>query len=372
MNRIVNFIKSHYFLIFLLAVANLLVAFFVVRYPLRLNGDAPSYLNAMKFIQGKEYDKAAYGWETGVVLRARILTTPLMLYSSIFAGKLAGGEYKGMLLINIIFYFLIIYIFYKLVYLIYQNHLVASLSGILFFTNYCMNNYGVTFRTDMAGWFFFLLATFFAVRYFKRQDGKYYYLSIFASAVGVLFKEYGALGMISLGILILFLPIDFKEKLKDIFKAAGLFLIIPLFYHLFIYFRFHFSYFDWYGFAYKGMINNPFLPGTDWNVILLVKVLGWLFLAGWPIFVWGLYQEHKNFDKARAEILLAILPASLVFLAWPALTQRIAFIFVPWLALISGFGLSKIKNRYLVISILVIYVLVNYFTRPWLLSIINL
>jgi len=258
-----------------------------------------------------------------------------------------------------------------LAYLIYRNHLIASLSSILFFTNYCMNNYGITFRTDIAGWFFFLLATFFAVKYFKEKNKKYFYLAILASSIGVLFKEYGALGMISLGILILFSPISFKEKFKDILKAAGLFLLIPFLYHLFIYFRFHFSYFDWYKYAFGVVINNPERPGIDWSFILLVKVLGWLFLAGWPVFDWGIYQEYKNFNKTRAKILLAILPASLAFLAWPGLTQRIAFIFVPWLVMVSGFGLSKIKNRYLIGAIIVIYLLASYYTRP-LMVMINL
>lgn len=372
MKKIINFIRTHYFLIFLLAVINLLIAFFFVKYPARLNGDAPSYLNAMRYIQGREYDKAAYGWETDIVLKARILTTPLMLYSTVFVSKITGNEYSAMLLINIVFYFLIIYIFYKLVFEIYSSHLVASLSSILFFANYCMNNYGITYRTDIGGWFFFLLATFFAVKYFKKPtDEKFYYLAILSASIGVLFKEYGALGLIPLGILILFLPVSFKEKLKRIFKAAFLFLIIPFLYHLFIYFRFHFSYIDWYGHAFGLVIDNPARPGTDWSIILLTKVLGWLFLVGWPIFLWGLYQEYKNWDRQRIKILFSILPASLAFLAWPGLTQRIAFIFVPWLAMISGYGLSKIKNKYLIGLIIVVYLLISYYTRP-LMVMINL
>ncbi|PJA01682.1 hypothetical protein COX74_01360, partial [bacterium (Candidatus Gribaldobacteria) CG_4_10_14_0_2_um_filter_41_16] len=63
---------------------------------------------------------------------------------------------------------------------------------------------------------------------------------------------------------------------------------------------------------------------------------------------------------------------SLAFLAWPALTQRIAFIIVPWLALISGFGLSKIKNNYIIGTILIAYALINYSITTFLIKIINL
>jgi|GEM_PF-2260403 hypothetical protein len=372
--KIKGLIKSPYFLIYFLAVINLLIAFFLVGNALELNGDAPSYLIAMKFIQGDEYDHNMYGWQTDIVLKARILTTPLMLNSSIFLSKIVDSEYGGMLAVNIIFYFLIIYVFYKLVHLIYKNHLVAFFASILFFANYCMINYGITYRTDMGGWFFLLLTILFAVKYFLDSDNneKFYYLAILSASVGVLFKENGALGLISLGILIMFLPISFVHKVKKVLKTGILFLIIPILYHIFIYLKLHFSYVDWYNYNISQVINNPAAPGIDWGIILLIKVLGWLFLVGWPIFAWGLYQEYKNFDKTRAKILLAILPASLAFLAWPGLTQRIAFVLVPWLAMISAYGLSKIKQKYLIAIILIIYILVGYLTRPFLLNVINL
>jgi len=368
MEKISNLVKSPYFFIFVLAIVSLMIAFIFLPRPLKLNGDAASYLIAMQFLQGKEYDTSVYGDQNELLLKSRILTTPLMLSSSIFFGKVVGSEYGGMLLINIILYFLIIFVFYKLVYLVYQSHRVSFLSSILFFTNYCMYNYGTTYRVDMGGWFFFLLTTLFAIKYYQSQsqDKKYFLCAILAASIGVLFKEYGALGMISLGILILLSLESFWSKVKKIFEAAILFLIIPVLYHLFIYLKFGFSYVDWYGFVFGAH------AATDWNIILLFKVLGWLFLVGWPIFLWGLYQEYRNLDKTRAKVLLAILPASLSFLVWPALTQRIAFIFVPWLALISGYGLSKIKSRYIIITILLIYVVVNYLTRPWLLRMINL
>ena len=373
MKKVLIFTKSPYFLIFVLGIVNLLIALFLIKQPLNISGDSVSYFNTMKFLQGQEYDTQFNGPDTEIVLKARILTTPLMLYSSIFFGKIIGNGYDGILLINIIFYFLIIFVFYKLIYVIYKDHFISLISSVLFMANYCLYHYGTTYRTDIGGWFFFLLTTLLAVKYFKNsQSNKFYYLAILSASIGVLFKEYGALGMIPLGILILFLPNNFFNKLFKILKAAFLFLIIPGLYHLFIYFQYGFSYLNWHSYAFSELINNPAAPGIDWSILLLAKVLGWLFLAGWPIFAWGLYQEYKNFNKQRAKILLAILPASLSFLAWPGLTQRIAFILVPWLAMISGYGLSKIKNRYIILLILLIYVSINYLTRPWLLSMINL
>lgn len=373
-------IKSPFFIIFLLSLVSLLVAFFFVRYPLQLNGDAPSYFDAMKFMQGQPANQLTYDTQENAefFLKVRILTTPLMLLSSILAGKLFGGEYQGMLAVNIVFYFLIILVFYRLAWIVYQDKRVAFIGTVFFLANYGLYNYGTTYRTDLGGWFFFLLASWLAVSYFYRPENKkFYFLSILASSVGVLFKEYGALGLISLIIIVLYQSAGSWQKVKAVIKIAALFLIIPVVYHLFIYWQFNFSYLDWYGYNFKEIINNPATPAINWSIFLLIKVLGWLFSVGWPIFVFGLYQEYKNFNYQRFKILLAILPASLAFLAWPALTQRIAFIFVPLLALISGYGLSKIKNRYLIGLILMIYILINYLIRnqflPWdLLRLVNI
>ena len=370
-------IKSPYFWLYFLAVINLLIALFFVRYPLQLNGDAPSYLAAMQLIQGQDYDQNFLGEETELMLKTRILTTPAMLYFSILAGRIFGGEYQGMFFINLIFYFLIIWVFYELVKAIYKDQRVALIASVLFFANYCLINYGITYRTDLGGWFFFILAAFLAIKYFNNpQNRKFFFLSILASSVGVLFKEYGALGLVPLIILILFLPLTLWQKIKQSIKVAVLFSILPVLYYVFVYLKFGFSYLDRYLYAIDATIYNTQQPGINWSIILLIKVLGWLFLIGWPIFLYGLYQEYKNFDSKRFKVLLALLPSSLAFLAWPGLTQRIAFIFVPLLSMVSAFGLSKLKNKYVVILLLLIYAAINYLIRnaslSWdLLKIVN-
>ncbi|OGY48540.1 MAG: hypothetical protein A3B89_00465 [Candidatus Buchananbacteria bacterium RIFCSPHIGHO2_02_FULL_40_13] len=370
-------VKSPYFWLFFLATINLLIALFFVRYPLMLNGDAPSYLAAMQLIQGQDYDRNFLGEQTELMLKTRILTTPLMLYSSILAGWFFGGEYQGLFFINLIFYFLIIWVFYELVKTVYGDQRVALIASVLFFTNYCLINYGITYRTDLGGWFFFILAMFLAIKYFNNpKNKKFFYLSILASSVGVLFKEYGALGMAPLGLLILFLPWSWWQKVKKLIITVILFSILPAWYYIFVYLKFGFSYLDRYLYAVEATIYNTQQPDINWSIILLIKVLGWLFLIGWPIFFYGLYQEYKNFNSQRFKILLALLPASLAFLIWPGLTQRIAFIFVPLLSMVSAFGLSKLKDKYVIILLLLIYAAINYLIRnaslSWdLLKIVN-
>ena len=351
-----NIIKSKYFLLYALAVLNLVVALYVIEISF-WSSDSETYLSAMKFLQGDRLSKIPYN---------RLITTPFMLYASIFFGYFTGGLFKGMLAVNLIFYFLIIYVFYKLAFEICQDNKTAFLSSVLFLGNYAIYNFGIAYTADMGGWFFFVLSSLLAVKYFYNNNSrKFYFLAILSSSIGVLFKEYGALGLISLCLLILASAYGWRKKIKEIITAGFLFALIPLLYNLIFYLKFNYSYLDWYFF-------NVDAHGQSYNLILLIKVLGWLYLAGWPIFFYGLWQEKKYFEKTRATVLAALLPASLAFLAWPALTQRVAFIIVPWLALISGFGLTKLKNNYLIAAILIIYIIINYSITPFLLDAINL
>ena len=349
-------IRSKYFLIFSLTIINLFIALYVVKMPL-WSSDSETYLSAMQYLQGEKISEMPLN---------RLVTTPLMLFSSIFASTFVGSLYGGMLAVNILFYFLIIYAFYKLVLEIYKDSRTAILSSVLFFSSYGLYTFGATYTTDIGGWFFFVLGSLFAVKYFKNHNNKkFFYLTVLSAGVGVLFKEYGALGMISLGMLILLSQMSFSKKIKEIVIAGLLFSVIPIIFNILFFLKFNYSYLDWYFYNVEA-----FTP--MYNFTIFAKVLGWVFLAGWPIFIFGLLQEKKFFNKDRAKILLALLPASLAFLAWPALTQRIAFILVPWLALISGFGLTKIKSKYILITILILYIIINHGIEPYLIKLINL
>lgn len=339
---------------------NFLAVCFYINKPPFIFSDSKSYYQAIVFLQGFPLE--------GALPLNRLLTAPLMLDVSLFFNNFIGNIYSSMLTVNIIFYCLIIMIFYELAYLIYKNRFAAFAGSVLFSSNYYLINFGLAYLADMGGWMFFTLSTLFAVKYFQTKSDKFYYLSIFSSSFGFLFKEYGAVGMASLGLLILFSEMPLGKKLKKIIFAGLLFAITPIVYHVFFYLRFDYSYFDWYLFNI-----GKYASGDNFSsaLFLAIKVLGWLFSLGWLIFAYGLYQEKKHFDKYRAKILFCLLPASLMFFLWPVLDQRIAFIFVPWLALISGFGLCKIKNKYLAGFILLAYVLINYNIK-YLLKIINL
>ncbi|MFH1582996.1 MAG: hypothetical protein ABIB72_01610 [Candidatus Falkowbacteria bacterium] len=346
-------------LILSLAILSLFVSYFYIGYTHQLAKDAISYYEAANFLQGKPID--------GPAPMNRILTTPLFLYLSIFLNFFLKDFSLSVSVLNIIFYFFCGGAFYLLSREIYKKSKVAFWGSLLFVANYYLIDPGNAHLADMGGWFFFILATYLAVKYINAAGRKFYYLAILAAAAGVLYKEYGGLGLVNLVLLVIVSGFSKKQKIKDIILAGFLFLIPFLSYHLFVYFKYHYSYFDWY-LAIKAL---SFEAGRQARgFVLLVKILGWVFSLGWLVWLLGLREELKERDKNRLKILIAILPAALAFVIWPETAQRLAFILVPWLCLSAGFGLSKIKP-YWAGAFVVIYGLFNYNIK-YLLEIINL
>src|SRR3989339_76137 len=258
-----SIIKSKYFPVMILAVINLTIAYFYIKIPFICWSDFLTYQNAVNFITGNEvisFDR----------LFARLLTMPLSLFIGFALGF--GNLAKGFVIMNIIFYFAVIWIFYKLVFEIWKDKIAALASTMLLQSNF---------------WF----------------------------------------------------------------------LILPGIYHLWFYLKFDYTYVDWF------MVPVEIDSETKSSFGLMVKVLGWLFFAVWPI--------KKYFKKQDYKIVLAMLPASLAFFAWPFFMQRTAFVLVPWLATCCGFGLSKIKSRHIIAIILILYIIINYNIEK-LIKIINL
>ena len=289
-----------------------------------------------------------------------------MLFSSRIVDFFIDNILASMAIVNVLFFFLAILVFYKLVFEIYKDSKTAFFASALLFSNYYIINIYNAFIADMGGRFFLLLTNLLVVKYFLSSRNSYYYLAILSASIGVFFKEFGGLGLISLLCLILFLKINWKEKLKKIILAGVLFSISPFIYHLWFYLHFDFSYFDWYKFnIYDYTTNNVH------GLAIFVKVMGWLFLAGWPFFLWGLWKEYQNSDIKRKMVLIGLITCVSFFFAWPVFMQRTAFVLVPWLSMIAGYGLGFIKNKYLPFLLLVIYLIINYNIER-LLSVINL
>lgn len=353
-------INSNYFRLIIFGVVNLLVAYFYIKKPFLTCSDHGTYLKAADYILGNPCT------DCGNIPFFRMLTIPLMLVLSLFFSLFTSTTSGGFLIVNLFFYFAIIVLFYKLVLLLFKNSKIALFATILMMANYYFFSYCKAYLSDLGGHFFFLLTNFFAFKYYFDKNKKYFYYAIAASVIGVFFKEFGALGMMTLGMLILFSEKNLLTKTKEIIWAAVLFLLIPVLYHAWFFFQFDFFYLDWY----RVGVDN-YNTAQVYNPVEMIKVLGWLFLPGWPIFAYALWQVKKFFTKEQYIMTAAMLPASLAFFAWPVFMQRTAFVLVPWLAIVTAFGLSKMKWQWLASGLLLFYIIINYHIE-YLLKVINL
>lgn len=354
-------IKNKYFFGVLgLAVLSVLVSYFYIGYHRELFKDAIGYAEAADFLQGRQ--------SAAAVPMNRILTTPLFLYSVIFINFFLKDFSSSLAVFNLIFYFLCVGAFFLLAREIYHDEKTAFWGALLVAANFYLIDPGNAHLADMAGWFFFILSTYLAVRYFNSADRRFYLGAVAAAAVGFLFKEYGGLGLVSLFLLIALADgFSARRKLGETVVAGALFLVPFLAYHTFVYLQYHYSYFDWY----SSVKTLSFEAGRQARgLAVFVKILGWLFSFGWLIWLIGLKKEWQERNWRRWKILAAILPASLFFVIWPEIAQRLAFILVPWLALSAGLGLSRM-NSYRAAALTGLYVLANYNIK-FLINIINL
>ncbi|MBU2037074.1 glycosyltransferase family 39 protein, partial [Patescibacteria group bacterium] len=288
-------------IILLVAVFSLAISYFYIGYVPRLEKDALDYYAAANFLQGRP--------TAAPVQMNRVLTTPLFLYSVIFLQAIFGNYILGLVIFNIVFFFLCLAAFYWLAKEIYDSKKTALWGALLMVTNYYFIDPGNAHLADMAAWFFFLVSTGMAVRYFRTDQRQFFFLTIALAAIGFLFKEYGGLGIISLGILVLISSAAWKQKIKDILLAGVMFSVPFLCYHLFVYFHYHYSYFDW--FAAVRSLSSQAGREASRSLALLVKVFGWLFSLGWLAWLVGVKEEIKTGDKAHEKLMLALLPASL-------------------------------------------------------------
>ena len=342
--------NKHIIFIFLFSVISIFVSYFYIGYSKEFGSDATEFRDAGVFLsQGGEVSRE--------VLMNRVIPSPLFLYTSIGLNFFLGDFAFSFSVVNIIFYILCAFAFYFLALEIYKEKKVAFISTLLVIFNFYVIDPGNAHLADMSGWFFLIFSTYLAIRYVSTFNRKFYYLSILFAVVGFFFKEYGGLGLINLALLILISDLPKRQKVKDVLGAVIL-SVIPIFsYHIFSFFHYHVSYFDKFINVTTNSPSNPDYQSK--SVVLLVKILGWLFSFGWFAFLFGVKEELKIKDKKRLMILLACLPATLTFLIWPAITQRLAVILMMWLALVAGFGLSRVK-WYMLYPFLGLYIWFNY------------
>lgn len=355
-----NFFRVRKFFIALLVALAVSSVIFISNFPLE-QGDTGSYINSMQVLGGGNVPENFHP--------NRIMTSFLGLEIIILFSKIFGSVSIGWLFVNLIFYFSIPIIFYLLIYQIFKCKKTALIGSLLLAGNYALIFFGLTNLIDVPGWAFYTLSLLFLYKYSQSHKTADLLLSASAVGVGGLFKEYAFLGAVSIAVYVI---IENWRSPKNILKKGIMTAVLALLpialVFLYIYFKFDYTYLDWFRFAGAYYSYDSRFVEYVKALSSLWSLIGILFLCG----LWVIWKKWGQMEKSKKIFLLAVLVSILPLFLWPAITQRILFPTVIFATLVSCFFIKKYESRwYLFFPVLLVYGAISFFT-DYLLASVNL
>ena len=298
-------------------------------------GDTEGYVEATRFI--KTGVTTMSGWYPN-----HLLTNFAYLHYLIFFEKF-GNIYLGWIILNSLFYILSGFILYKIIYRIFNSDGVALIGTTLFLGNYAAITFGLHYLTDMGSWMFYLAAAYFALEYAYTERYKFIYYASIMTGIGGLFKEYALGGYaITVGV-ITYMAYARGKKFMSPFVLATMISFVPFtLVQIYVYLQYHYSYLDW--------VRSPHSSsGYDSKIVEHIKVLIYLFNFAYTLFFYSAYLIYKNYKKyfdQRTLVYLCIvfISASPIFL-WPGITERLDFVVVPFMILVSCVAVKEHEDR---------------------------
>jgi len=341
-----------------------LLSVYVLKPHVDPNGDGPSYLEAIEVMQTRQIPQNFNP--------NRILTTFLGLQTVSLLSHITGNVVSAWFVMNLALYFLMAIAFYNLTTGLFGSERTAFLGTLLLVANYAAINFGLGFFMDIGGWAFYIFSIYFLFLYTESKNWKHLLVSALMVGLGGLFKEYAFLACIPI---FCYLVYDNYPSLWKIIKKglapATIALLPTAILHLYIYQKFHYTYLDW-----LSMNQNYYIYES--RIIEYIKSFGSLLNILFFPFIFGLYFLLRRGSEILPErkylifVWSAVLSVLPIFF-WPAITQRILFITLPAIALVSCFAFKKYeKYWYLFLVFLVCYVIINFIMDSFLLSHINL
>ena len=354
--------RFHYLYISIFLLALVGVSFIII--PPHLFGDSISYLKSVDVLK------------TGKIpldfVPNRILTTFAGLQTVIFLSYIFGDILNAWLFMNIVFYIIANLFFYKLLEEFFESRKVAFCGMLLLAANYAMITFGPAYLMDMGGWMFYIIAFFLVFRFLKTWEVKYLIWGALATGLGGLFKEYGYFGFIPIFLSLLFYcGYNFKNLIKYLLPLGALAVLPAILVHASIYVNYHYSYFDWL------IFNKHLMKDSSFDFLSYAKVFGSLFTFGWFLFIGGIgvliKRGVKIFNQERWIFIAAMFFSIMPIFLWPGITQRIFFITIPFVILISCIFLKKYESRiYYFAPFFIIYILANFSMDKYILPMINI
>lgn len=312
-------------------------------------GDTPEYIETARWLAG---DKTAEVFPERV-LKPLSLTLPMLFEKFGWLGE------HGLQFQNIIFYFLSIVLLFDLVLALTLNRKQAVFAVVLFITAWPFLNNALSYLTDMAGWFFYLLAVWLIIKLHQANKMlliRHAAMLGFVTGIGFLFKESAvAAGFFYFGYLLFVNKEIISKRIASLIVFGLAFFLPVIISSIWAYRLSGYTFLDWYVKTW----SNPFYY-TALNVFLNIGIT---FLLAWFFVLWGVIAEWKEKNRERLRWFLAFLLPSLCSFIWSFPGARILYIAFPLLVLLASRGLIFIerrRGRTLAVILLVICVAFNF------------
>ncbi len=334
--------------LFFLVVLNLIV--FSSIFGFHATSDTDSFVLAIDFFKGSG----------DIIYPNRYLNPFYPVVASTLLPFLSAAQ--SIVVINIFFYFGIVFLTYGLVRRVFKNNVTGFIAALMIMTAYPMLRYGLLQVQDIGGYFWFLATIYTSWRWYEDKDWRWLALGSISVAFGVLTKESGCMGALFTGLLILGTR-GFSWK-KKVMLIVG-FALLPLITIIINAVRGNdvgYSSAQWF-------IDNwhVYAPGN----YTIVKWLGvnlttynmlWIFIA------YGSYiliKNRKTLDPQIMKYLLFMIPSSASYFAWPMFIGRTVLISAWFFIPVAAFALSYIisrggKYRLLGIGLVIVCVITPY------------
>lgn len=337
-----------------------------------IDGDAVGYANAVKVYQGEVHLNVLPNldeYNLDIVTAHRILTTFLGIEAVRIFSEIFGSLIPGWLAWDFVLFFGVSIVFYRLLERFFSSPKVAFIGGLFFAGNYSMVAQGLGLFMDIGGWFFYVLSLYWLYRYIESGRYRDVFFAALAIAVGGFFKENSFVAFIPIALVLLYeyyrTPFVYLQRIIPL----GLLVVAPMaLLHVAIYLK--------YGYVYTYWIR---LAGTfEYSSILAeyVKSFGSLLTFLAPVALAGtliLLRERTTLDAKRWVFLIGVIISTIPAIMWPAITQRVLFLVLPWVILLAGFCIKRYeKYWYAFLPILAVYILAAFTMDSFILDFVNL
>ncbi len=286
------------------------------------DSDTQTYLQTAALFRGQDTE-----------VHPERLLKPLAPAGIAFIAGLFGTDLPTAFLVEVLLaYFILGFVtfgFYRELFALHPNRDRLALAGtLLLVCGYPILKYGLQLYTETGAVAFVVGVYWLIARYVHKPSRWTLFAAAFVGGIGFLWKEYAIVGLLALGLAVLFLPRT-AGRVKGILiewaiiATTASLIIVP--WLLFVWNNYHYSYFDW---LHIGRISGQAVLPANEKLFIAVKSLFAIALLGWAPALWALYRRPGEYRNAWRILALIGVPCAL-FLFWGSASSRLYYVLAP-------------------------------------------